>query len=185
MHSLFARAARLDVVACRLPSRRELRLRRLVVRFGRASPEHLRPGTLAPSYTAKPLVTFEGAAMFGELAVLRWLERDGWEGAWVDTAHGRKFWREMPHRGAPILLPAPQRTLYERIVARNEGRASGFFDVMAWRDGQTVFVDYEAPGERAGRARAAWMDAALAAGVSEHDMLVVAALGHDEQPALS
>jgi hypothetical protein len=175
VQSLFARATRLDVVACRLPSRRELRLRRLAVRFGRASPEHLRPGTLAPSYVAKPLVTFQGAAMFGELAVLRWLERDGWQGVWVDTAHGRKFWREMPHRAAPVALPAAQRELYDAIVALNGGRASGFFDVMALRDRQMVFVDYEAPGERPGRTRAAWMDAALTAGISEHDLLLVTA----------
>ena len=180
MQSLFARATRLDVVACRLPSRRELQLRRLVVRFGRASPEHLRPGTLAPSYTALPLVTFDGAAMFGELAVLRWLERDGWTGVWVDTKHGRKFWREMPHRASPVVLPPEQRALYDGIVALNGGRASGFFDVMAWRDGQTVFVDYESAGERPARTRATWMDAALSAGVSEHDMLIVAALDRDE-----
>jgi len=45
---------------------------------------------------------------------------------------------------------------------------------MAWRDGQTVFVDYESSVESPGRTRAAWMDAALSAGVSEHDMLIVA-----------
>jgi hypothetical protein len=74
-----------------------------------------------------------------------------------------------------VALPAAQRALYDAIVALNGGRASGFFDVMAWRDRQMVFVDYEAPGERPGRTRAAWMDAALTAGISEHDLLLVTA----------
>ena len=189
MHSLFARASRVDVVGRRLPkSGREAALRRLVVRFGRATPEHLRPGTLAPTYTSKPLVTFRGAPLFGELAVLRWLEVDGWDGVWVDTIHGRKFWRDMPHRSAPVALPTPARALYDRIVAENGGRASGFFDVMAWRGTQTAFVEYKGPGDRVGRNQDAWVEAALAAGVPAADLVIVAADdgggGGDEDDAM-
>jgi hypothetical protein len=180
VHSLFARASRVDLVPCRLPSGREAALRRLRVRFGRATPEHLKPGALATTYTSKPLVTFRGAPMFGELAVLRWLEVDGWEGVWVDTFHGRKFWRDMPTRSAPVALPPAARSLYDRIVAANGGRASGFFDVMAWRGAQTAFVEYEGPGDRANRNRNAWVDAALSAGVAAADLLVVAATDDDD-----
>ena len=173
MESLFARATSVDVLPCRLPSGREARIRTLHVRFGRASPEHLKPGTLAATYTSKPLVTVDGAPYFGELAVLRWLERDGWSGVWVDTFHGRKFWRDMPQRSAPVALPPEARALYDRIVAANGGRSGGFFDVMAWRDGQSVFVEYKGPGDRSNRNESRWIDAALAAGVSEHDLVVV------------
>jgi len=173
VQSLFARTSSVDVFSCRLPSGREVKLRRLHVRFGRASPEHLKPGTLQATYTSKPLVTFDGAPFFGELAVLRWLERDGWDGVWVDTFHGRKFWRDMPQRSAPVALPADARALYDRIVAANGGKASGFFDVMAWRDGQTIFVEYKGEGDRSNRNESRWIDAALEAGVSEHDLLVV------------
>ena len=175
MQSLFARAEGVEVVECALPGGGAARIRRLRVRFGRASPDRLRPSVLAPTYIAKPLVTFDGAAMFGELAVLRWLETDGWEGVWVDTFHGRRFWRAMPHRSAPVALPDPARALYDRIVAANGGRASGFFDVMAWRDGHTTFVEYKGPGDRRNANERAWIAAALAAGVSEHDLLVVVA----------
>ncbi|HET7458608.1 MAG TPA: hypothetical protein VFJ74_13260 [Gemmatimonadaceae bacterium] len=167
-------------MTCRLPSGGEAALRRLVVRFGRATPEYLKPGTLAATYTSKPLVTFRGAPLFGELAVLRWLEADGWEGVWVDTFHGRKFWRDMPHRSAPVILPPAPRALYDRIVAVNGGRASGFFDVMAWRGAQTAFVEYEGPGDRAGRNRSAWIDAALGAGVAAADLLLVSAATDDD-----
>ncbi|HET7187737.1 MAG TPA: hypothetical protein VFI52_06270 [Gemmatimonadaceae bacterium] len=66
--------------------------------------------------------------MFGELAVLRWLEVDGWEGAWLDTFHGRKTWRQMPTAAAPAILPASAQALYDRIVRENGGRASGAAD---------------------------------------------------------
>ena len=173
MESLFARATEVAAVPCTLPSGRVIRLRRLHIALGRASPDRLKPGSLASTYTSKPLVTFNGAAMFGELAVLRWLEVDGWEGVWLDTFHGRKNWRGMPTASSPVALPAPARALYDRIVAENGGRASGAFDVMAWRGAQTVFVEYKGPGDRANRNEAAWIDAALRAGVSENDLLIV------------
>ena len=166
-----------DVPLGRGRGRSTVPVRRLGVRFGTASPEFLREGALAPSYVAKPLVTFQGAAMFGELAVLRWLEVDGWEGAWLDTAHLRRAWREMPTRALPVALPPAAQALYDRIVAANGGRASGTFDVMAWRGAQTIFVEYaeDAAGERPlGRAAAGWIAAAIASGVSEHDLLIVA-----------
>jgi hypothetical protein len=96
VESLFAHAIAAEPYACRLPSGQEITLRRLRMRFGRASPEHLRPGALPPTYTTKPLVTFNGDAMFGELALVRWLEVDGWDAVWLDTFHGRKAWRAMP-----------------------------------------------------------------------------------------
>jgi len=144
------------------------------MRFGNASPDRLRDGALLPTYTAKPLVTFNGAAMFGELAVLRWLEVDGWTGVWLDTIHGRKAWRGMPTTSSPLALPADAQQLYDRIVAANGGRASGFFDVMAWRGGQTIFVEYKGPGDRAKKHESAWVEAALRSGVSENDLLIVA-----------
>jgi hypothetical protein len=173
MESLFARATEVEAVPCTLPSGRVVRLRRLHIPLGRASPDRLKPGSLAPTYTTKPLVTFNGAAMFGELAVLRWLEVDGWEGVWLDTFHGRKNWRGMPTVSSPVALPPSAHMLYDRIVAENGGRASGAFDVMAWRGGQTVFVEYKGPGDRANRNEVAWIDAALRAGVSENDLLIV------------
>jgi hypothetical protein len=175
VESLFARATRVEVVESLLPSGRVVMLRSLLVRFGTASPDRLKKGALPATYIAKPLVTFNGAAMFGELAVLRWLETDGWEGAWLDTAHGRKVWRHMPTRSAPVVLPPGPRALHERIITLNAGRASGTFDLIAWRGDQTIFVEYKGPGDRSSKSQAAWIEAALAAGVSPNDLLFVVA----------
>jgi hypothetical protein len=175
MESLFARAIEVSLIECRLPSGNTASLRRITMRFGRASPDRLPEGSLPSTYTSKPLVTFNGAAMFGELAVVRWLEVDGWKGAWLDTFHGRKVWNNMPTTSAPIALPVPQQQLYDRIVRANGGRASGMFDVMAWKDAQTIFVEYKGPGDRASRHQGAWIDAVLTAGLSQNDLYVVKA----------
>lgn len=175
MESLFSRAVHVDIREIVLSRRRTVALRHLTVRFGRASPDRLKEGALPRTYTVKPLVTFNGDAMFGELALLRWLEVDGWTGVWLDTVHGRKMWREMPTQAIPVALPAAAQSLYKRIVAANGGRASGTFDVMAWRGTHTIFIDYVAPGETPSRSRNSWIDAALAAGVSPNDLLVVLA----------
>ena len=174
MQSLFSRATSVDVVECVLRAHTRILVRRLRVRFGQASPDRLRPGTLPASYTDKPLVTFNGAAMFGELAVAHWLAVDGWNAVWLDTVHDRKVWRDMPTRSDPVLLPPEAQAVYDRIVANNRGRASGTFDVMAWRGGQTIFVEYEEPGETFTRSNRAWMEAALQSGVSPNDLLIVA-----------
>lgn len=173
MQSLFARATQIEATDCRLPSGRVVRLRRLSLPLGTASPDRLKEGVLPATYTSKPLVTFDGAAMFGELAVLRWLNVDGWDGVWVDTFHGRKFWREMPNVSSPVTLPAPAQNLYDRIAAENGGKASGAFDVMAWRGGHIVFLEYKGPGDRPNKNEDRWIDAALSAGVPEPDLLLV------------
>jgi hypothetical protein len=173
VESLFARASRIDISECTLPSGHVARLRHIFIPLGRASPDRLKEGALQATYTSKPLVTFNGAAMFGELAVLRWLNVDGWDGVWLDTFHGRKHWREMPTVVSPVELPPPARALYDRIVAENGGKASGAFDVMAWRGSQFVFLEYKGPGDRPNRNQPRWIDAALRAGVSEADLLLI------------
>ena len=37
------------------------------------------------TYGNKPLVDMDGEPMFAELAILRHLQKDGWDGVWVDT----------------------------------------------------------------------------------------------------
>ena len=180
MESLFARASSVDVAEVTLPSRLRIPVRRLTVRFGEASPNRLPEGSLPSTYTDKPLVTFQGAAMFGELAVLRWLEVDGWTGVWLDTFHARRCWRDMPTRADPVALPPAAQALYDAIVAANGGRASGAFDVMAWRGAHTIFVEYEGPADPPNRNTPRWIDAALSVGVSANDLLVVVGEGRNE-----
>lgn len=60
------------------------------------------PETLRKTYTSKPLVEIDGEPLFGELAILRCLQKDGWTGYWVDTFHGGKWWNGLPDRTSPV-----------------------------------------------------------------------------------
>jgi hypothetical protein len=164
MESLIGLAPAIELLEVVLPMR-AVQLRALRIAFSRATPNRLREGTLAATYTSKPLVSVDGAAMFGELAILRWLEKDGWEGVWVDSFHGGRLWRAMPHRSSPVRLPWEAGEVYTAIKQANGGKASGAFDVMAWRQGQFTFVEYKAEGDRFSRSEAGWIEAALAAGI--------------------
>jgi hypothetical protein len=143
------------------------------VQFSRATPDRLKPGVLASTYTSKPLVSVEGDAMFGELAIVRWLERDGWEGLWVDTFHRQQFWSRMPHKSSPVSPPPAVRARYEAILAANGGKPRGFFDVIAWRGDQIIHLEYKRAGDHSNRSEAGWIEAALRAGVSEFDLWFV------------
>lgn len=165
MESLVSLAPSLDQRPVTLPDGGTVSIRTLRIAFSRATPNRLPEGTLPPTYTSKPLVSVNGAAMFGELAILRWLEKDGWDGVWMDTFHGAKFWKAMPHKSLPVVLPPAARALYDAIKAVNGGKASGAFDVMAWRNGDFAFLEYKGEGDRSNRNEARWIAAALAAGV--------------------
>ena len=145
------------------------------VRFPPADPDRLADAILKKSYTVKPLVAPFGRALFGELAILRCLERDGWEGVWVDTYHGAElFWSEMPHDSQSVDLPLRPdvRGLYAGIIAEH-GKRGGFFDVLAWRGDEFLFVEYKGKGDRPNSNELSWIAAALRYGVHPEQLLFV------------
>jgi hypothetical protein len=75
------------------------------------------------SYKIKPLVEIEGEPLFGELAILRLLQKDGWDGVWVDTYHD-KFWKGLPDRTTPCSLSVKAQKIYDKIVARHGNMAA-------------------------------------------------------------
>lgn len=87
-----------------LPSGRVVNLSTWTVNFPPATPARLYENSLERTYSRKPLVDVAGESLFGELAIVRWLQKDGWSALWVDTFHGRKFWNDMPHRSGPVHL---------------------------------------------------------------------------------
>lgn len=169
MQSLFALASSTDFLPVSLPvslpTKGVVELQALRVAFPRATPERLPKGKLPPTYTSKPLVSVNGDAMFGELAIVRWLERDGWDSVWVDTVHGGKFWKAMPHKSSPVRLPPAAQATWDAIRNANAGKAGGAFDVMAWRGSDIAFLEYKGEGDRSNRNEARWIGAALDAGI--------------------
>lgn len=181
MESLVSLAPDIEQRQVTLPDGGTVLVRALRITFSRATPDRLPEGTLPSTYTAKALVSVNGAAMFGELAIVRWLEKDGWDAVWMDTAHGAKFWKGMPHKSQPLALPPAARALYDAIKRANGGKGSGAFDVMAWRNGDFAFFEYKGEGDRSNRNESRWIAAALEAGVLPTQLWFVLHPAHDTE----
>ncbi|MDZ7725469.1 MAG: hypothetical protein U5R06_22260 [candidate division KSB1 bacterium] len=77
------------------------------MQFEPAEPRYLTDERLSKTYLSKPLVKIDNENLFGELAILRFLQKDGWNGVWVDTFHGRDkklFWNNLPPEGQASLI---------------------------------------------------------------------------------
>jgi hypothetical protein len=131
------------------------------------------------AYLSKPAVVHDGRVLFGELAILRYLEKDQWKGVWVDSfhSHGRKdvLWSGMPPTGvAPAMHPKVSEK-FQAIKERNGGELAGFFDVFAWKgEGEEfAFVEYKARDDAADENELDWINAAISAGVKPEQMCIV------------
>src|SRR5262245_6849655 len=63
----------------------------------------------AGQYGPKAMVEFDGEPLFAELAVVRWLQRDGWDAVWVARYGGLSFRAGLPGRAAARELPRQPR----------------------------------------------------------------------------
>lgn len=156
-----------------LPDGDPVKIERWSVRFPLAQPDRLPDGVLKKTYTTKPLVMSFDRPMFGELAIVRCLEDDGWAGVWVDTFHGSElFWRDMPHESSAVDLSGDPAMLdiYRQIVAEH-GKRGGFFDVFARRDSEFLFIEYKGKGDRPNANEISWIAAALRCGIKPSQLL--------------
>lgn len=153
-----------------------VKIQNLRVHFPSAGPPYLLDETLPKTYRSKPLVVVNGDVLFGELAILRYLQMDGWDGVWVDTFHGRGrkkvFWSDMPPSGHGKLSKDAEE-LYEQIVQANNGKSSGFFDVFCWKDGRFVFIEYKGKGDFPNPNEIRWINAAVKCGIKQEDLFFV------------
>jgi hypothetical protein len=148
----------------------------LKLHFPLAPVRHILDESLSKTYRRKPLVTVNDEILFGELAILRYLQMDGWDGVWVDTFHGRGrkkvLWSNLPPGGFGK-LPVEAENLYDRIVQVNGGKSSGFFDVFAWKDGEFIFIEYKGQGDSSNQNETRWINAALRCGVQPENLFFV------------
>jgi hypothetical protein len=124
------------------------------------------------SYTNKALVTVEGELLFGELAILRLAQKQGWDGVWLDTYHGDKKWRDMPHVSEPVSIPAARGDLLDRIRDRH-GRRGGAWDVFVWKNDEVGFLEAKTVGDGIRPNQRTWLAAALAEGVPPSAFTIV------------
>ncbi len=153
-----------------------IKIQRLKIGFPPAIPRYLSNESLPKTYSSKPLVVVGDEILFGELAILRYLQMDGWQGVWVDTFHGRGkkkvLWSGMPPNSFGTLSPDAE-LLYDQIVQANDGKSSGFFDVFAWKNGNFVFIEYKGEGDSSNQNEIRWINAAIKCGVQPEELLFV------------
>jgi VRR-NUC domain len=120
---------------------------------------------LANSYGNKSAIDCDGEAVFAELAVLRGLQKEGYQGVWVDT-YSRCFRNRMYEK---CDLPAQAREYFDKIVKANGGKCSGCWDVFAWKANDYVFVEVKRKSkpyrDRIQKTQLRWADAVLRSGV--------------------
>jgi hypothetical protein len=148
----------------------------LKIHFPLATAQSLLDESLPKTYRSKRLVNVNNEILFGELAILRYLQMDGWDGVWVDTFHGRGkkkvLWSNMPPNGIGQLSKEAENS-YDSIVTANNGKSSGFFDVFAWKNGEFIFIEYKGPGDSPNSNETRWINAALKCGINPESLYFV------------
>jgi hypothetical protein len=119
------------------------------------------------------MIELNGEHLFPELAILRLLEGDGWEGRWIHTTSSGEItkyitdWRDVPRqeqRSRPIQHDGARALLYA-IADRSGNRYGGCWSVFAWRENSYAFFEAKRQSakdkEKLKSAQEAWVRAAL------------------------
>ncbi len=123
------------------------------------------------TYGNKPIVDMDREPMFAELAILKLLQKDGWDGVWVDT-FSRKY-RTAWGREGLVRLTGERLGLLKSINQRADS-ASGCFDVYCWREDGVLFAESKrASKDRIRETQLRWLEAALRVGLEPSSFLVV------------
>jgi hypothetical protein len=127
-----------------------------------------------PGWGAKPQVLLDGRALFPEIALLGLFQKAGWKGVWADTAH-RKYFDKMPNVSKGVGVDTRVVNLLSRVTSAAGARKASCWDLVLWDGKSILFVDVAA-GPSAGlpgQAKVSWLDAALRAGVSLGQFILV------------
>lgn len=135
------------------------------------------------TFGGKALVDVNGKASFAELAIVDYLQRNGWNARWIGT-YGRPSmapfmlteWNDVCNQEqnhVPITDIDIHNTLVG-IAKLNGNRFSGCWDVVAWKDGNILFL--EAKRNKRDRIRSTqikWLKASLAYGLKCNNFIII------------
>jgi len=92
---------------------------------------------ISDTYGGKAVLDLNGEPLFAELAILRLLQREGFDGVWGDTFRHR-FRQSIALEECK--LPPWVQAEFEKIVGEI-GNWSGCWDVLAWKSENRIRVD--------------------------------------------
>jgi hypothetical protein len=105
------------------------------------------------------MIELEGEHLFAELAIVRLLEKEGWDARWVNTYSAKgevwkylKEWRDVPRNDQRnrVIEEAEPRQLLARVAGLNKpARYAGSWDVFAWRGSDFAFFQTKRAAPRA------------------------------------
>jgi len=127
----------------------------------------------------KPILNHEGEAVFAELAILRLLYKQGWEGAWVEAYGGgneciylQRMPTAPPKKLHSVPLPIDKGELLARI--RETAGTKSCFDVFVWKADAILFCEAKNAGkDRLRKPQLRFIQAALDCGVPSSALLIV------------
>ena len=122
-------------------------------------------------YNGKAILNFFGKPQFAELGILQIFKRDGWDGVWVDTYHGKFRTQYWPKDSKA--LPAKHNHLLNCIyeVAKSE---YGCWDVFCWKDENYIFAESKrCKKDKIKDTQRTWLRAALKCGVPVESLMIV------------
>lgn len=161
-----------------LPSGREVSLPLATTTF-RTWPAEVSIDT----WGGKAVLDVNGEQTFAEVAVLRMFQESGWEARWLEAYNAAPGWPIVLDAWAatgikackrvPIADPRVEETL-RQVIANNDGKCRGCWDVVAWRGEALVLVEVKRTRQdRISKNQKRWVDAALDAGLSPEAFLIV------------
>lgn len=127
-------------------------------------------------FGGKPLIDYQGNAIFAEFAILNLLKESGWDGVWVETYGGIHFLKDMPGGWKlaknSVSIPTEKEVLLRNILKM--AKTTACFDVFAWKNDEIIFCESKHKGkDRLTKAQTRFIEGALSYGISKKALIIV------------
>jgi hypothetical protein len=109
----------------------------------------------------KVAVDLAGAALYPEFAIIRRLERAGWQAVWCKNWHGAAFWTDID-----VVTDVPPEVL-STFAAVSRVAGAGAWDILAWRGSRLLFIESKQFGsDKLTANQLRWLETALGQGIA-------------------
>ena len=120
------------------------------------------------SYGGKDILDVRGEPVFAEIAILRLLQYEGWDGVWVDT-----FQKKYRKSNTEFVEIDPKKEELLNQISDKANSNNGCFDVFAWKNGEYRFVESKKKSkDRIRETQLIWLESALDTGIDEDSFLI-------------